>query len=155
MTPNAPVQNFKLPRFGDEGFTQWVLQGERGIYDNAEQVRVDGMVLRIYSGDERMVQELSLNSPQATIRVQENRAFSEGPIQIDGAHFEISGTGWEWTGAPKEIRVAAAARVEFEQAVRTGSAPGAAERQRTTIESERLKLRTTETEYEFEFTGLG
>ncbi|MFP4259945.1 MAG: LptA/OstA family protein [Opitutales bacterium] len=153
MTPNAPVQNFKLPRFGDGGFTQWVLQGERGIYDSEEQVRVDGMVLRIYSGDERMAQELSLDSPQATIRLEENRAFSEGPIRIDGAHFEISGTGWEWLGAPKEIRVAAAARVEFEQAVSAGASPGAGAGRQTTIESDRLMLRTTETEYEFEFTG--
>ena len=43
MAPNAPVKNFRLPRFADNGYTQWVLQGARGIYDSEEQVRVEGM----------------------------------------------------------------------------------------------------------------
>ena len=32
MTPIAPIKNFRLPRFGDNGYTQWMLQGEQGIY---------------------------------------------------------------------------------------------------------------------------
>jgi len=153
MSPNAPVKNFKLPRFGDEGFIQWVLQGERGIYDSDEQVRVENMVLRVYSGDERMVRELSLDSPEATIRLLENRAFSEAPIRIEGANFEISGTGWEWLGGPKEIRVAAETAVEFEQNISGGMMPGATAARETTIFSDQLMLKTTETEYEFEFSG--
>ena len=153
MTPNAPVKNFKLPRFGDEGFTQWVLQGERGIYDSEEQVRVEGMVLRVYSGDERMARELSLDSPQATIRIQENRASSEAAIRIEGANFEISGIGWEWLGEAKEIRVAAETRVEFEQMISGGMVPQETATRQTRIFSDELMLKTTETEYEFEFTG--
>ena len=51
MTPNAPIQNFRLPRFADNGYTQWVLQGAQGIYDSEEQVRVEGMAMRVYTGD--------------------------------------------------------------------------------------------------------
>lgn len=153
MVPNAPVKNFKLPRFGDDGFTQWVLQGERGIYDSEAQVRVEGMALRVYSGDERMALELSLDSPEATIRLQENRAFSDEPILIEGANFEISGTGWEWLGDPKEIRVAADSRVAFAQTINGGTVPQPEEARRTTISSDQLLLRTTPLEYRFEFTG--
>ncbi len=153
MAPNAPVKNFKLPRFGDHGYTQWVLQGSRGIYDSAEQVRVEEMALRVYSGDERMALELSLDSPQATIRLEENRAFSDQSIRIEGANFTISGNGWEWIGETKEIVVRADTRVEFAQTISGGTGSPAAGEGKTVIRSEQLVLQTTETEYHFEFSG--
>ena len=67
MTPNAPIKNFRLPRFGDNGYTMWMLQGDQGIYDKDEQVSVKQMAMRIYSGDERMALELSMDSPQGTL----------------------------------------------------------------------------------------
>lgn len=154
MTPNAPVQDFRFPRFGDNGYTEWVLQGDQGIYDSAEQIRVEGMALRVYSGDERMALELSLDSPEATLRLKGNRAFSEEAIEIIGANFRITGIGWEWSGETKEIVVKTNTFVQFTQSI--ASAFGASEsetEQQTEIRSERLLLRTTETAYYFEFTG--
>ena len=96
MTPNAPVKNFRLPRFGANGFTDWVLQGARGLYDGEEQVRVEGMSMRVYSGDQRMALELSMDSPWATLRLEENHAYSDDTIEIigtkgnNGRHEEIA-----------------------------------------------------------------
>lgn len=156
MTPNAPVKDFRFPRFGENGYTQWVLQGERGIYDSDEQIRVEGMALRVYSGDERMALELSLDSPQATLHLKENSAYSESAIEIIGANFKISGTGWEWAGETKEIVVKEDTVVQFTQGIAgafvdTGEAASGSGQ--TEIRSERLVLRTTEDEYYFEFTG--
>jgi lipopolysaccharide export system protein LptA len=155
MTPNAPIQNFRLPRFADNGYTQWVLQGERGIYDSPEQVRVEGMAMRVYSGDERMALELSMNSPEATLRLQENRGYSDSAIEIVGANFKITGVGWEWTGETKEIIVEKDTVVTFTQGIAGAFADAgdSAEASQTEIRSERLLLRTTEEAYYFEFTG--
>lgn len=157
MTPNAPVKNFRLPRFGDNGYTQWVLQGGEGIYDNEEQTRIKDMALRVYSGDERMALEMSLDSPEATLRVKENRAYSDSSIEIVGANFKISGVGWTWNGETKEIEVLFDTVVEFTQAISDSlSGEAAAEvntAPKTVITSERLKLRTTDTEYLFDFTN--
>ncbi len=155
MTPNAPVKNFRYPRFAENGYTEWVLQGAQGIYDSEEQIRVKSMALRVYSGDERMTRELTLDSPQATIRIQENRAFSDAAIRIVGANFTISGTGWEWVGATREIVVAADAVVEFSQSIEGGFPPQNAVEgaRRTVIRSEHLVLQTTEKEHRFEFSG--
>lgn len=155
MTPDAPVKNFRFPRFGENGYTEWVLQGAKGIYDSEAQIRVDEMALRVYSGDERMAKELTLDSPQATIRLKENRAFSEESIEIMGANFTISGSGWEWVGDTKEIVVQADTVVEFRQAIEGGLAkdqPSGGVK-RTVIKSDRLVLQTTEKEYRFEFSG--
>jgi len=157
MTPNAPVKNFRLPRFGDNGYTQWVLQGAKGIYDSEAQVRVETMAMRVYSGDERMALELTMDSPEATLRLKENRAYSDEAIEIVGANFKISGIGWEWSGETKEIVVKKNTVVKFTQGiggafVDSGISPTGTSHE-TEIHSDGLVLRTTEEEYYFEFTG--
>ncbi|WP_269523674.1 LptA/OstA family protein [Coraliomargarita parva] len=154
MTPNAPVKNFRVPRFAENGYTEWVLRGGQGIYDSAEQVRIEDMALRVYSGDERMVLEMTMDSPAATLRLQENRGFSEAPIEITGTNFKISGKGWDWDGTTKVIRIMDEAKVEFTQDLAGSLAQGArlAEGQKMTrIESKRLRLTTTDEAYRFEF----
>lgn len=155
MTPSAPVKNFRLPRFGDNGYTQWVLQGGKGIYDSAEQIRIEEMALRVYSGDDRMALEMTMDSPEATVLVKENRAVSEGPIEIVGANFKVSGVGWVWDGVTKEIEVKFDVVVEFTQGMTESLSgkvvPGAAA-QKTEIHSGSLVLQTTKEAYRFEFT---
>ena len=158
MTPIAPIKNFRLPRFGDNGYTQWMLQGKQGIYDSDEQVSVKQMVMRIYSGDERMALELSMDSPEGVLRLQENRGYSESPITIVGANFKISGIGWEWSGDTKEIIVKQDTVVKFTQGIAgafvdKGEVESGGDLSETEIRSDRLVLRTTEQEYYFEFTG--
>ena len=158
MTPNAPIKNFRLPRFGDNGYTQWMLQGDQGIYDRDEQVSVKQMAMRIYSGDERMALELSMDSPQGTLLLQENRGYSESPITIVGANFKISGIGWKWSGDTKEIIVKQDAVVKFTQGIAgafvdIGETKTDGDLSGTEIHSDHLLLRTTKEEYYFEFTG--
>jgi lipopolysaccharide export system protein LptA len=157
MTPTAPVKDFSLPRFGENGYTEWVLQGGQGIYDSAEQIRIKEMALRVYSGDERMALELTLDSPEAKLLLKENRADSDSPIVIVGANFKISGVGWSWNGLTKEIEVKYDVLVEFTQALSDALAGGAptavaGEVQHTEIRSGHLVLQTTHEHYRFEFT---
>lgn len=156
MTPSAPVQNFRLPRFGENGYTQWVLQGGKGIYDSAEQIRIEEMALRVYSGDERMALEMTMDSPEATLLTAENRAVSDGPIEIVGANFKVSGVGWTWNGLTKEIEVKFDVVVEFTQGM-AGMLTGAVAAEgiaveRTEIHSRSLLLQTTAEAYRFTFT---
>ena len=158
MTPNAPIKNFRLPRFGDNGYTMWMLQGNQGIYDKDEQVSVKQMAMRIYSGDERMALELSMDSPQGTLLLQENRGYSESPITIVGANFKISGIGWKWSGDTKEIIVKQDAVVKFTHGIAgafvdIGETKTDGDLSGTEILSDYLLLRTTKKEYYFEFNG--
>lgn len=156
MTPSAPVQNFSLPHFGENGYTQWVLQGGKGIYDSAEQIRIEEMALRVYSGDERMALEMTMDSPEATLLTAENRAVSDGPIEIVGGNFKVSGVGWTWNGLTKEIEVKFDVVVEFTQGMAgmlTGAvAPEGTAIERTEIHSRSLLLHTTAEAYRFTFT---
>ena len=158
MTPIAPIKNFRLPRFGDNGYTQWMLQGEQGIFERDEQVSVKQMAMRIYSGDERMALELSMDSAEGILSLQENRGYSESPITIVGANFKISGIGWEWSGDTKEIIVKKDTVAKFTQGIAgafisIGETKIDGDLSETEIHSDQLVLRTTEEEYYFEFTG--
>lgn len=154
ITPNAPIKNFRLPRFGDNGYTQWVLQGASGIFDREEQVRVEDMSMRVYSGNERMALELSMDSPQATLHLQENRAYSDESIEIVGANFKISGVSWEWSGESGEIVVKSHVIVTFTQGIAgafRNSVNQLNTEAKTEIRSDRLLLRTSDEAYYFEF----
>ncbi len=155
IVPSAPVKNFRFPRFGENGYTEWILQGVEGIYDGEEQIRVNGMGLRIYTGDERMVIEMSLDSPQAILRLKENKAYSDAAITITGQDFKITGIGWKWDGTTREIEVKEDTVVEFTQSITDTSGgmlgSAASKSERTVIQSEHLKLRTTEKFHYFNF----
>ncbi|MGC6605714.1 MAG: LptA/OstA family protein [Lentimonas sp.] len=156
MAPKEPIENFKLPRLGDNGYTQWILQGDKGIYDSDDQVRIEDMGLRVYTGDERMALEMSMDSPEATMRIKENKAFSESTIEINGTNFRISGVGWTWDGVTKEVEVLFDTVVYFTQDISDSlsieaSSPEVGQKPETMIHSQRLKLITTDEAYRFEF----
>ena len=158
IVPSAPVKDFRFPRFGENGYTRWVLQGSEGIYDSEEKIRVNGMELRIYTGDERMAIEMSLDSPQATLHLKEDKAYSDDVIEVAGRNFKMNGIGWEWQGATREIEVKGNAVVEFAQSISNivSSASGNLKvpvRQKTVIQSQGLKLQTTKESYYFNFSG--
>lgn len=155
ITPNDPVLDFSLPRFGDDGYAQWILRGGKGIYDSDEQVRVEDLSLRVYSGDEDRTLEMTIESPKATLLVQENRATSGSPIEITGLNFKVSGIGWTWDGSKKEIEVKSDVIVEFSQEI-TGMLSGRAtsdseDTRLTEITSRSLLLKTTPEAYRFQF----
>lgn len=155
MVPSDPVLDFRLPRFSDKGYSQWVLRGGKGIYDGPEQIRVEKMSLHVYSGDERMALEMTIDSPDAMFLLQENRAVSESPIEIVGSNFKVSGVGWAWDGTNKEIEVKSDVVVEFSQEV-VGMLSGkaletAGDDRLTKITSNSLALTTTPEVYRFRF----
>ena len=83
QTPNAPITNFKLPLFNDAGYRTGYLRGDQGIYINSSEVRILGMVLNQYSGDERDIVTGTMESPEAMFRFDRNRkSTASGPGAI-------------------------------------------------------------------------
>ena len=157
MEPSGEVLDFRLPRFSDKGYPQWILRGGKGINDSAEQIRVEDMSLSVYPGDESKVLEMTIDSPKATFLIKENRAVSDSTIKIIGSNFKLSGEGWTWDGTNKEIKVKDNVVVEFSQEV-AGMISGRALKKKndsrlTKIFSRSLSLKTTPESYIFKFAG--
>jgi lipopolysaccharide export system protein LptA len=155
MVPSGEVLDFRLPRFSDKGYPQWILRGGKGIHDSSEQIRVEDMSLRVYSGDELKALEMTIDSPEATLLVKENIGVSNSTINIVGSNFKVSGEGWTWNGTKKEIEVKSKVVVEFSQEVAgmlSGRVLPKQEGDRLTeIFSHSLSLKTTPEAYIFKF----
>ena len=98
MTPNAPVENFRLPMFNEEGFRSWDLRGAQGIYGDGTHVDVVDMNLRIFSRNEKNEVQTEITSSDATVLIAENKAIGHSPIFISSKDYRITGQNWIWDG---------------------------------------------------------
>ncbi len=99
QTPNAPITNFKLPLFNDEGYRTGYLRGDQGIYVNESEIRIIGMELNQYSGDERDAVIGTMESPEALFRLDQNKkrsAAGPGAIRLENDSFVLTGEDWIW-----------------------------------------------------------
>ena len=113
MIPDAPIQHFKLPMFGENGFKKWELRGLQGHYYNEQQAMVEGLELVVFSGDEAMEVENRIRSPKALIHLQESRAEGDSSLFVVGPGYEIQGRNWLWEGLERKIIVRESVRVSF------------------------------------------
>lgn len=98
MIPNAPVENFRLPMFNDEGFRAWELRGSKGTYLEGDKVSLDEIMIRLYTGDASNGIKTEITSPDATVLIDENKAVGTNGILIQGGNFRITGQNWTWQG---------------------------------------------------------
>ena len=68
---NAPVSEFSLPKFGENGFKAWDLSGKSGRYVSNERIDIEQLRLRLFSGDEAARVEVTIESPQAVVNPQQ------------------------------------------------------------------------------------
>ena len=113
MIPDAPIQHFKLPMFGDNGYKTWELRGMKGHYLSENEALVEAMELVVFSGDASMWEENVIRSPKALIQFQESRAKGDSSLFVIGPGYEIQGRNWSWDGLDRKIVVRDAVRVSF------------------------------------------
>lgn len=113
MVPDAPIQHFRLPMFGENGYKSWELRGLTGTYVSEQEALVEGVELVVFSGDEDLLQETRIRSPKATIYLKEARAEGASSLFVTGPGYEIQGQNWTWEGSNRKIIVRQAVRVSF------------------------------------------
>ena len=114
IIPDAPVIDFKLPMFGENGYKIWDLQGDEGRYINAGRIDVINLKLRVYSGDESLALDTTIESPKAIMLVRRNRALSNASIRMLGSNYEIMGSDWICEGSNRTLKVKKNVRVNFQ-----------------------------------------
>jgi len=113
MVPDALIQHFRLPMFGENGYKKWELRGLKGHYHSEEEAIVEGLELVIFSGDEALWVENRIKSPKAVINLKESLAEGESSLFVVGPGYEIQGRNWTWDGSERKIVVREAVRVSF------------------------------------------
>lgn len=102
VVPTAPIIDFRLPVFNEQGYRIWELRGSEAIYDpKAERAEIRGLRLRVFSGDEREIVENIVESPFAIVLRKENSISGPGLIRMTGTaehnrEFEVRGEDWTY-----------------------------------------------------------
>ena len=103
MKPGTPVFNFKLPLFNEQGYRIWYLRGDKGIYVSETQIKIEGMTVSQYSGNEADERIAVLTSPEAIFHFDSTTAYGPSELRIVSDEFDVSGQDWIWIGEKKEI----------------------------------------------------
>ena len=119
MVPDAPVRNFKLPMFGEDGYKAWDLQGEEGLYISEQELEVQKMTLRVFAEGDPVTPQTLIQSPSATIFPSKSEATGKQAIYITerGGSFAIFGRDWTWNGETDTITIRRDARVTFRESL--------------------------------------
>lgn len=119
MLPDAPVKNFKLPMFGEDGYKKWDIQGKEGRYISAEQLDVIAMTLRLFATGDPIEPQTVIQSPSATIFPKLSEATGKEAIYITerGGAYTIFGRDWLWNGRENTITIKQDARVTFRESL--------------------------------------
>lgn len=118
FVPDAPVINFKLPMFNNDGYRTWFLTGEQGIYVSQDEVDVLGMKITIFSGDPHDLLEATIESPKAIMFIKQNRANSDDSIEVQGPSYHLTGKVWTWDGNLKKMSINKDVKVTFDQSLK-------------------------------------
>ncbi|MEX0326475.1 MAG: hypothetical protein AB3N33_10345 [Puniceicoccaceae bacterium] len=113
MVPDAPIQHFRLPMFGENGYKKWELRGLKGHYQSEEAALVEGLELVVFSGDEDLWVENRIRSPKALINLKASTAEGDSSLFVVGPGYEIQGRDWTWDGKARKIVVRDSVRVSF------------------------------------------
>ncbi|WP_309384570.1 hypothetical protein [Cerasicoccus frondis] len=115
----APIENFRLPIFGEDGNRIWDLRGDKGIYNESGEIDVERMILRTFPPGEPTKPDLTIESPKARIYPEENRAAGPGYLFLEASDesFAIVGRDWQWLNDKRTILIGEEARVTFKQAI--------------------------------------
>lgn len=113
LVPDAPVSNFRLPMFGDEGFLIRDLRGDEARYVSEDQIDLSGMRLLIFNETRPERLETKIVSPQATMFIQKNEIVGTETITVEGDNFLVTGEKWRWIGDEKSVVIDENVKVTF------------------------------------------
>lgn len=113
MVPDAPIEHFSLPMFGEDGYKSWELRGFRGHYLSEKAAMVEGLELISFQGGEALTEDNRIRSPRATIDFAKSEASGETSLFVTGPGYEIQGQDWTWYGKERKIVVRRSVRVSL------------------------------------------
>lgn len=112
LSPNAPVENFKLSNFDQLGEKIWDLKGRRGLMIDEATVDIEGMHMSTYGVDE---DAMIIESTQARVYPIRNEAQGDDYLLVTGTNYSVLGKNWTWNGNDKTIQIRENSRVTFNQ----------------------------------------
>ena len=145
------VTQFRYPKFSDNGFIEWVLEGNSGNYKQSD-ISIEGLKLRIYSGDQLARSLSNITGDNCIFNSDTQIASSDNSILINGSGFNLSGNKWTYNLSKEIISLNSDAFVSFSQNI-DSIFSGIEQGGETTITSNQMQLIIEPNRYLFSFEG--
>ncbi len=99
LVMNAPVKNWALPLFTEEGNRQMTLRGTQAQAITAEHIDIVDMNITVFSRDSAERVDTIILSPSASYFPHENRATGPGRVRLIDYRYalEVQGDQWVYT----------------------------------------------------------
>ncbi len=106
-----PMEDFRVPQFNDEGYREWHLKATRGTYQNDNEVLIEGMSIRQFTGDETNEVVGTLETPKATYMIDSALIVGAGEILAKSDSFELTGSDWVYQANENRLTINKNAKV--------------------------------------------
>ena len=110
---NAPIKDFRLPIFSDEGRLLWDVSGMDGVYVSAEQIDVRGATFHAYGNHAHSEATLRIECQRASVFHETGQARGEGSVFAKGESFVVTGENWSWDTPTQTLMIEEDVRVLF------------------------------------------
>ncbi len=94
-TASAPVKNFRLPTFTEEGFRQTMIRAAEASFPNPARIDVTELELTLFTGKADEQIDAMLAAPVAIIFPQ--KQLSTGPETVRLERLDLTLTGADWS----------------------------------------------------------
>ncbi|MAV39159.1 MAG: hypothetical protein CML12_01075 [Puniceicoccaceae bacterium] len=146
------VTQFRFPHFSENGFIEWVLEGQSGRMEDAA-LAIEALVVRIYSSDRDNRQLGVVTGDNCQLDTESSIAGSDGRIEIGGSGFNLSGKDWNYDLKTKTIEIKSESVVHFSESVSRAFSKSASGESGTQIKCDSLVLVIEPNRYQFRFAG--
>lgn len=95
-TASAPIINFRLPTFTDEGFRQTMIRAAEARLPDPARIDATEVELTLFTGDADEQIDVMLAAPTATIFPRKQLATGPDTVRIERADLTVTGADWSY-----------------------------------------------------------
>ena len=117
ITATAPVKNFRLPTFTDEGWRRLMVVAAEARLPDPARIDLTEMQLTLFTGrpDEQI--DAMLAAPAATFVPEKQLATGPDTVRMERADITVTGADWSYDHTLRKVVIQRDAHVTFHAAI--------------------------------------
>ncbi len=117
VAASAPIKNFRLPTFNEEGFRHLMLRAAEASLPSPERIDVVEMELTLFTGlaDEQI--ESMLAAPAAAFFPAKLFVSGDQSVRLERSDLTVTGSDWSYDHNDKKVIINRDAHVIFRSAI--------------------------------------
>lgn len=117
VAASAPIKNFRLPTFNEEGFRHLMLRAAEARVPSVERIDVVEMELTLFTGHADEQIEAMLAAPSASFFPAKYLATGSETVRLERSDITVTGADWSYDHTDRKVVINRDAHVIFRSAI--------------------------------------